>query len=128
MSDNVEPVKIMDAKGRVLTYRNLTILDQARIMRAIGAEQSKNEPYVQLVQAACSVNEIDGIPVPMPTNERAIDACIGRIGDEGFAAIVAYMNREMERMKEAAAAALESGEEKPANPLPPSEPSSSPPA
>ena len=110
---------ITDAKGRKLTTRKLNVLDQVKLLRAIGPDQARNQPYVDIVTMSASVADIDGIPLVIPTNERQIDAAIGRIGDEGFAALMVYMKREIAAV-EAAAEAAADGEAKAADPLVPS--------
>jgi hypothetical protein len=112
-----------DAKGRKLTLRKLNILDQVRLLRAIGPSQASNQPYYDIVMAAASVSDIDGLPIPMPTNERQIDAAIARIGDEGFAALMVHMQRQIAEVQAAAEAAADEaadGEANPADPLVPS--------
>lgn len=110
---------ITDAKGRKLTLRKLNVLDQVKLLRAIGADQSRNQPYVEIVTMAASVSQIDEVPCMMPTNERLIDAAIDRIGDEGFGALMVYMQREVKAV-EAAALAAADGEVKTPDPLAPS--------
>ena len=107
---------ITDAKGRKITLRKLNVLDQVRLLRAVGADQARNQPYVEIVTMSASVSDIDGVPVLLPVNERQIDAAIGRIGDEGFAALMVYMQREVAAVQSAAEAAAD-GEVKPADPL-----------
>lgn len=107
---------IIDAKGRKLTLRDMNVLDQVRLLRAIGADQSRNQPYVQIVNMAASVSQIDEVPCIMPTNERLIDAAIERIGDEGFAAIMVEMQRRVDALMAAAEAAA-GGEVKKPDPL-----------
>lgn len=115
MSDSV----ITDAKGRKITTRLLNVLDQVKLLRAIGAEQSNNEPYVRIVMMAASVSDIDGTPQIVPTNERQIDAAIGRIGDDGFASLMVDMNRKVAEITAAAEAVAADGDTPP-DPLAPS--------
>jgi len=111
---------LTDARGRKLTIRKLSVLEQVRLMRAIGPAQSSNDRYTDLVQVAAMISDIDGIPMPMPVNEKTIDGMIGTLGDEGFSAVLAYMRKQAADVEAAAdAALLEAG--KPADPLPPSE-------
>ena len=102
---------ITDAKGRKITLRKLNVLDQVRLLRAVGADQARNQPYVEIVTMSASVSDIDGVPVLLPVNERQIDAAIGRIG-----ALMVYMQREVAAVQSAAEAAAD-GEVKPADPL-----------
>lgn len=113
----VETREITDAGGRKLTVRDLDILTQARMLRAIGPAQSGNQPYVQMVMAACMVTAIDGIPVPFPRDEKTIDAAMVRLGDDGMAAAMVDMIRSVNETMAAAEAAVE-GEGTPPNPLP----------
>lgn len=112
-------ITITDAKGRRFTTRKINVMDQVRLLRAIGAEQSRNEPYVNIVMMAASVASIDDVPRPIPTNERQIDGAIGVIGDEGFAALMVDVKRQIDELTAAAEAAAD-GEAKPADPLAPS--------
>lgn len=114
MTDNTT---INDIKGRVLTLRKLGVVDQVKLLRAIGPDQSDNQPYYRMVLCAAAVSAIDGHPVPMPTNERQIDAAVERVGDAGFAAIMAHMKREADELASAAEAALGSDREPVAGPL-----------
>lgn len=98
---------ITDAKGRKFTTRKLKVLDQIKLLRAIGPAQSGNEPYVQIVMMAAGVAEIDGVPCPVITNERQIDATIDKIGDEGFAALMVDMRKQVEALNAAAEAAAD---------------------
>lgn len=95
-----------DVRGRRIKWRAPSFLEQVRMLRAIGAEQSANGPYIRIVQVACSVLSIDGLPVPKPTNERGIDLAIEMLGDEGMEAIAAYMDKQMADSKAAAASAV----------------------
>jgi hypothetical protein len=117
---------LTDAKGRKLTLRKLTVLDQARMLRAIGSrdpKQAQNQPYVQLVECACMVEAIDGVPVVMPNNEAQIDALLGKLGDEGTAVLFAHRTAEIQRVMKEAEAALEGGGGAPDSPLSKSAPS-----
>jgi len=91
-----EITTLVDAKGRKLTLRPLNVMAQVRILRAIGPEQSQNAPYVNIVQAAAGVSEIDGVPMPFPSNERMIDAAIERLGDDGLMAVALHHKAEMD--------------------------------
>jgi len=104
------PKVITDAKGRKITLRDLTVMDQMRMLRAIGPAQSSNQPYVQMVTCACMVTEIDGMPIPFPTNERAIDGVVQRLGDDGMSAVMVDMMAEMDRTMKAAQDAVEAGD------------------
>ena len=112
---------LSDAKGRKLTLRKLNVRDQARMLRAIGSRdprQAENQPYVQMVECACMVAELDGVPVPMPVKEDQIDALLDRLGDEGMAVLYGHRAAEIKRIVAEAEAAMAGGAE--TSPLDPS--------
>ena len=86
---------LTDADGRKITFRALTILDQARLFKAIGPEQAQNQPYVGLAVIAASVVDIDGTPSPWPHNPATVDGAIGRLGDSGYLAYQGELEREL---------------------------------
>jgi hypothetical protein len=94
---------VTDATGRKIAFRNLNILEQARIYKAIGPAQAENGPYVRLATMAAAVVSLDDIPAPpMPTNDREVEASLLRLGEHGFIALSLEFNR---RAEEAIAAA-----------------------
>lgn len=111
---------ITDASGRKIALRKITVLDQVRLLRAIGPAQAENKPYTDIVMMAAMVSEVGGVPMLIPTNERQIDAAVERIGSEGFAALQVYMVKAVDDIMAAAAAAAGDGEGKPSDPLAPS--------
>lgn len=100
-----EPVVITDADGRKLTLRELDVLDQIKLMRAMGVN-CNIESYQAVVQAAAMVCDIDGRPQPMPLNERMIDGMMTRIGSSGLAAITVHLRKMNEQAMAEAEAAL----------------------
>lgn len=98
--------ELTDALGRVIRFKRLGVLDQARIFKAIGPAQAENGPYVRLATVAASVVAIDGAPVPSPVNDAQIEAAIGRLGDDGYAALQIWFERQEEVTRAAAEAAL----------------------
>jgi hypothetical protein len=107
---------VTDARGRKLYLRKLTVMDQVRLLRAIGPVQSSNETYVNIVTMASGVSQIDDVPCILPNNEARIDAAIERIGDEGFAALMVQMKKDLAALQ---AAAEDAAGERP-DPLAPS--------
>src|SRR5579863_8956021 len=77
----------VDKKGRHLTVRHLTALDTLRLFKAAGPLLAENEPWLAMAGLVFSVLEIDGVPVPSPTNEAQIEGLVDRLGDDGLAAI-----------------------------------------
>lgn len=87
--------------------RSLDVLEQTKLLRAIGPAQASNEPYVAMVQMAAMVTAIDGAPIPTPRNELQIDSLIGRLGNDGFAALMVDMQRKIAKVREDAEAAAD---------------------
>lgn len=88
MSGADEPCAV-DAGGRRFTLRRLTALDKLRLFEAAGADLARNDRWLGMAALAASVTGIDGVPVPPPGSKAAIEALVGRLGDEGLAAIAA---------------------------------------
>lgn len=83
---------VTDAAGRKLGLRRLSALDKLRLLKAAGPGLAQNEPWLGMAMLAASVAEIDGVPVPLPGNEAQIEAAVGRLGDDGIAAVAAAVD------------------------------------
>lgn len=105
-----DSVEIRDASLRALRLRRINVLDQVKLLRAVGPAQSNNQPYVALVNMAASVSHIDGVPMPPMGNERQIDAAVARIGDEGFAALQVHTMKELDKLMAEAEVASDLGD------------------
>lgn len=86
---------ITDSKGRKLLVQEVGVLQQTRLLRAMGPAQASNQPYYNLVLAAAMVKEIDGTPTRPIASERDIDGAIERLGDEGMIAVQAHLITKM---------------------------------
>ena len=84
---------IEDSKGRRLVIRELTMRDRLRLFKALGPELSLNEPYLGLAALAASVNAVDGVPLPFPANEAAVEHAVERLGEEGLDAVALATER-----------------------------------
>jgi hypothetical protein len=92
--DPYEPALVQDSRGRILTVRRLTVLDRLRLFKAAGAVLAENAPWFGMAILAASVSAIDDVPVPLPTNEGQIEACVARLGDEGLSAVAAAIDSD----------------------------------
>ncbi|OYV52256.1 MAG: hypothetical protein B7Z78_06330 [Rhodospirillales bacterium 20-60-12] len=81
------PDAIHDALGRELGLRTLSMLDRLRLYKALGPELALNEPYIGIAALAASAAMIDGVPVPFPTSESAVEHIVERLGETGLEAI-----------------------------------------
>jgi hypothetical protein len=67
-------------------------LDKLRLFKAAGPSLAQNQPWLGMAMLACSVAEIDGVPVPQPTNEQQIEQMVARLGDHGISAVAETLN------------------------------------
>ena len=79
--------EVVDARGRLLGLRRLSVLDRLRLYEAAGAELSRNDRWLGLAVLAASVAAIDGVPVPIPASKAAIEAAVQRLDEAGLAAV-----------------------------------------
>jgi hypothetical protein len=86
--------EVVDARGRLLGLRRLSVLDRLRLYEAAGAELSRNDRWLGLAVLAASVAVIDGVPVPIPASKAAIEAAVQRLDEEGLAAVAAGLSPE----------------------------------
>lgn len=75
----------------------------------MGATHALNEPYANLVRVAAMVSEIDGVPLPFPTNQEQIYFAIDKVGDEGYAAVLIAFERKVAATTQAALVAANGG-------------------
>lgn len=87
---------VVDTDGRRLELRAMNALEKLRLFKAAGPALSRNEPWLGMALLACSVAAIDEVPVPMPADERGIEALVQRLGDAGLAAVAASLAPEPE--------------------------------
>jgi hypothetical protein len=80
---------VSDTLGRTLSLRRVGVLETLRLYKALGPELSVNEAYMGLAVIAGSVAALDGVPLPFPMNEAAVETCLERLGEEGTAAVAA---------------------------------------
>lgn len=67
--------------------RRLSALDKLRLFKAAGPALAQNGPWMGVALLAASVAAIDDVPVPAPMTEAQIEALVGRLGEEGLAAV-----------------------------------------
>lgn len=80
---------ITDKSGRTLSLRRVGVLETLRLYKALGPELSVNEAYMGLAMIAGSIAVLDGVPMPFPSSEAAVETCLERLGEEGAAAVAA---------------------------------------
>lgn len=99
---DLEQKVLVDALGRKITIKNLSVVDQAQVLRTAGPDQANNQPYVMMIECLYMVQDIDGNPAMRPVNERQVDAALGKLGDHGMARVMEHRYREMRAVQDAA--------------------------
>jgi hypothetical protein len=74
----------------------MTSLDKLRLFKAAGPVLAHNQPWLGMAMLACSVAEIDSVPVPAPTNEQQIESMVARLGDLGIAAAAEALGGQLD--------------------------------
>lgn len=83
------PVRtVVDAQGRTIRYKNLTVLERARLARVL-AEHATNAIYFGMLATAAAVIDIDGEPGPPKTKMSFLEGRLEWLGDDGWDAIIA---------------------------------------
>ncbi|WP_149312374.1 hypothetical protein [Methylobacterium sp. P1-11] len=81
------PLSVRDSRGRNLGLRELTVLDQMRLLRRLGGE---NSPFFSFCMRLARVASIDGDTVHLPQTDIAFEALAQRLGEEGITALVIH--------------------------------------
>lgn len=80
--------QVTDARGRVISYRELDPLQESRLILAIGAQAAMNPVYVNVYAIpAARVSDIDGDEYAIPQTQAQVDAMISILGREGMDAL-----------------------------------------
>lgn len=82
----VDGMIVTDATGRKLRLRILDPGDTMDILEAAGPSSSY-PGFMQYAMAVCSVSAINDVPLPLPTDRRALKAAGKLLGNDGFAAM-----------------------------------------
>ncbi len=85
-------VETTDALGRKLKVRKLNAMMRLDLARIVGAEGVNNPAVMAPCSCAFAVSEIDGEGVYPPNTYNELRALVGRLDDEGIAAVeIAYI-------------------------------------
>jgi hypothetical protein len=74
----------------------MTSLDKLRLFKAAGPVLAQNQPWLGMAVLACSVAEIDNVPIPPAITEQQIESMVARLGDLGIAAIADALAEQLE--------------------------------
>lgn len=53
-----------------------------------------NDAYLGVASLAASVSAIDGVPLPFPANEQAVENAVERLGEDGIDAVATALAPE----------------------------------
>lgn len=68
--------------GRTVTVKRLSPLERMMVAKAVGSELVTNALYANYALVACSITEIEGVAVSLPSSQREIEVLIFRLGDD----------------------------------------------
>jgi hypothetical protein len=74
---------ITDKAGRIISLRKVGVVETLRLFKALGPELSLNDAYMAVANVAASVAALDGVPMPFPNGEAAVENILERLGDDG---------------------------------------------
>lgn len=88
IADANRTVDVVDSKGRTLTLRRMNLLDEFRLMEALGQDLARNNAYYESLMPLMHVSAIDGETLAFPGTKRQIEAHIQLVGREGLGAVM----------------------------------------
>lgn len=80
---------VTDDRGRTIEFRRLGMSGHRRLLKAISNESANKQQLFSMYLMAAAVVSIDGDAISFPANEIQADALIDRLGDDGYAALLA---------------------------------------
>jgi hypothetical protein len=80
--------EVVDAKGRKLRFRQLTLLQETDLIMAMG-KHAENQLLLGRALLAAQVASINGDEVDLPQGEREYRAMLQRVERDGISAVVA---------------------------------------
>lgn len=93
-------IYVTDALGRRIGWRKLNALEDFDLTEIAGQNET-NFGWMVRATAAFGVREIDGEPVPRPTNKTQLRAMVARLDDAGMDAILNIFREEAEAKAQA---------------------------
>ena len=91
---------VVDARGRKLKLSEPDVLQESRLVKAMG-DAAMNAAYMATyVMSAAMVVEIDGEKLPFPMNQLQVDAAITRMGRDGLSAVMTHLTKKHQKQEE----------------------------
>lgn len=105
MSENTKKdvVFVTSEAGKSIGIKRPHVLSQYRLVEAVG-DASELRVYLQMCIPLLWVVSIDGIDVPQPNTKREIEGLIGRLDEDGIAAVTKGIEEHFSKKDEVAAA------------------------
>ncbi|MDF7658316.1 hypothetical protein PUG81_04990 [Erwiniaceae bacterium L1_54_6] len=98
----VKSNQVKDAKGRLITMRELDPVQESRLTVAVGPEMAMNVMYMNMYAfPVAAVAEIDGEEYPVPMNPKQVETMLAILGKHGLKAVSAYLREKAEEEKAA---------------------------
>lgn len=102
----VKSNQVKDAKGRLITMRELDPVQESRLTVAVGPEMAMNVMYMNLYAfPVAAVAEIDGDDYPVPQNPKQVETMLAILGKHGLKAASFWLREKSKEDDEATEAA-----------------------
>ena len=82
---------VTDAKGRVIGWRKLDVLEEMDLAEIAGAQNVANPQWMLFAMVAMGVRELDGQPLSRPVSKQQIRARVKHLGADGINAVLTRM-------------------------------------
>ena len=102
----VKSNQVKDAKGRLITMRELDPVQESRLTVAVGPEMAMNVMYMNLYAfPVAAVAEIDGDDYPVPQNPKQVETMLAILGKHGLKAASSWLREKSKEDDDATEAA-----------------------
>lgn len=102
----VKSNQVKDAKGRLLTMRELDPVQESRLTVAVGPEMAMNVMYMNLYAfPVAAVAEIDGDDYPVPQNPKQVETMLAILGKHGLKTASSWLREKAKEDDDATEAA-----------------------
>jgi len=102
----VKSNQVKDAKGRLITMRELDPVQESRLTIAVGPEMAMNVMYMNLYAfPVAAVAEIDGDDYPVPQNPKQVETMLAILGKHGLKAASSWLREKSKEEDDATEAA-----------------------
>jgi len=102
----VKSNQVKDAKGRLITMRELDPVQESRLTVAVGPEMAMNVMYMNLYAfPVAAVAEIDGDDYPVPQNPKQVETMLAILGKHGLKAASSWLREKSNEEDDATEAA-----------------------